>query len=108
MRIISADFNARTESGHLCLNSRGAQEDLRDQGVQVGGWMWLSDGELVVGAQLASDDRYGPVGVPHWNTLVHLDDDDSRRTPRLPGVRSSNCLESLAWMRMTRRVFSNH
>ena len=75
MRIISADFNARTESGHLRLNSRGAQEDLRDQGVQVGDWMWLSDGELVIGAQLAFDDRYGIVGVPRWNTLVHLDDE---------------------------------
>jgi hypothetical protein len=39
--------------------------------------MWLSDGELVVGAQLAIDDRYGIVGVPRWKTLVHLDDDDS-------------------------------
>jgi tetratricopeptide (TPR) repeat protein len=75
MRIISADFNARTESGHLRLNSRGAQEDLRDQEIQVGDWLWLSDGELVVGAQLAVEDRYGIVGVPRWNTLVHLDDE---------------------------------
>lgn len=75
MKLISADFNARTESGDLRLNSRGAQEDLRDQGIQIGDWMWLSDGELVVGAQLAVDDRYGIVGVPRWNTLVYRDDE---------------------------------
>ncbi len=75
MKMISADFNASTESGNLRLNSRGAQEDLRDQGIKIGDWMWLSDGELVVGAQLAVDDRYGIVGVPRWNTLVHLDDE---------------------------------
>ena len=46
--------------------------------LEPGDWAWLSDGELVVGAQLAIDDRYGLVGVPDWDTLVHLDDDDSR------------------------------
>ena len=76
MRTIAADFNAMTESGHLRLGSRGSREDLRDQAVHVGDWMWLSDGEVVVGAQLASDDRYGLVGIPRWKTLVHLDDFD--------------------------------
>ena len=78
MRIISADFNAGTETGAICLECQGSQDDMRDQGIGVGDWMWLSDGELVLGAKLAIDDRYGMVGIPRWNTLVHLDDDDTR------------------------------
>ena len=31
-------------------------------------------------ARLATDDRYGLVGLPDWDTLVHLDDDDVRDT----------------------------
>jgi hypothetical protein len=83
MRIISADFNAGTESGSICLGSRGSQESLRDQGARLGDWIWLSDGELVVGAQLAVDERYGIVGLTRWDTLAHLDDDDSNDIPGL-------------------------
>jgi hypothetical protein len=81
MRRVFADFNAETESGHFRLGFRGSQEDLRDQGAKVGDWIWLSDGELVLGAQLATDDRYGLVGVPRRETLVHLDDDDVNDIP---------------------------
>jgi tetratricopeptide (TPR) repeat protein len=75
MKTVPADFNAMTEEDRLRLGFRDSQDRLRDLGIEVGDWMWLSDGELVVGAQLAIDDRYGIVGVPRWNTLVHLDDD---------------------------------
>jgi tetratricopeptide (TPR) repeat protein len=44
-------------------------------GVGPGEWTWLSDTEIMVGAQLSIDDRYGLVGVPDWATLVHLDDE---------------------------------
>jgi tetratricopeptide (TPR) repeat protein len=78
MRTIYADYNAMTEAGHICLTTRGSQEDIRAQRLQSGDWAWLSDSEVVVGAQLAIDDHYGLVGVPDWDTIVHLDDDDAR------------------------------
>ena len=82
MKTIAADFNAMTEAGHVCLTTRGSQEDIERAGLRPGDWAWLSDGELVVGGQLAIDDRYGLVGVVDWDTLVHLDDegaDDFKR-----------------------------
>ncbi|MFI5456533.1 MAG: hypothetical protein ACHRXM_13880 [Isosphaerales bacterium] len=75
MKTIAADFNAMTEAGHVCLTTRGSQEDIARTVLRPGDWAWLSDGELVVGAQLAIDDRYGLVGVLDWDTLVHLDDE---------------------------------
>jgi tetratricopeptide (TPR) repeat protein len=75
MRTIYADFNAMTEAEHLCLTTRGSQEDMRKFGIQIGDWIWLSDGELIVGAQVADDLCYGVVGIPDWETLVHLDDE---------------------------------
>ncbi len=47
----------------------------RGSGLEPGDWAWLSDGEVIVGAQLAIDDRYGLVGVPDWDTIVHLDEE---------------------------------
>jgi hypothetical protein len=78
MKIVPADFNAMTEEGRLRLGFRDSQDTLRNLGIEVGDWMWLSDGEVLVGAQLASDARYGMVGIPRWKTLVHLDDEDSK------------------------------
>jgi len=75
MKTIYADFNAMTESGHVSLTTVGSQEDIARTGLRPGDWAWLSDGELIVGAQLAIDDRHGLVGVADWETLVHLDDE---------------------------------
>jgi formylmethanofuran dehydrogenase subunit D len=75
VKTIFADYNAKSEAGHVCLTTRGSQEDILRLGLRSGDWVWLSDGEVVVGAQLAVDDRYGLVGVPDWDTLVHLDDE---------------------------------
>ena len=77
MKYISADFNAMTEAGHVRLTLPCSREDIVGMGLGTGDWAWLSDGELVVGAQLAVDDRYGLVGVPDWDTLVHLDEEDA-------------------------------
>ena len=63
-----------TEAGHVCPDAR-SQEDILRLGLRPGDWAWLSDTEVMVGAQLAIDDRYGLVGVPDWDTLVHLDDE---------------------------------
>jgi hypothetical protein len=73
MKTIFADFNAMTESQHICLTTRGSEKEIRDQDIQVGDHVWLSDGEIVVVAQLAVDPRYGVVGVPDWSTLRDLD-----------------------------------
>jgi tetratricopeptide (TPR) repeat protein len=75
MKTIFADYNAMTEARHVCLTTHGSHEDIARTGLQPGDWTWLSDSEVVVGAQLAVDDRYGLVGVPDWDTLVHLDED---------------------------------
>ena len=77
MKTIFADYNARTEAGDICLTTQGSREGVERIGVQRGDWAWLSDGEVVVGAQLAVDQRYGLVGVPDWDTVVHLDDEDA-------------------------------
>jgi tetratricopeptide (TPR) repeat protein len=82
MKTISADYNAMTEAGHVRLTLPCSQEDILRLGLGPGDWAWLSDTEVMVGAQLAIDDRYGLVGVPDWDTLIHLDDegaDDSDR-----------------------------
>lgn len=78
MKTIFADYNAETESGHLRLNFKASQQDIAKAQLRPGDWAWLSDGEVLVGAQLAIDDRYGIVGVPDWETVVHLDDEGSR------------------------------
>ncbi len=78
MKTIFADYNAATESGHLRLNCKASREDIAKAQLHPGDWAWLSDGEVIVGAELAIDDRYGLVGIPDWETLVHLDDEASR------------------------------
>ena len=75
MRLISADFNAMTEAGHVRLTLPCSREDILRMSLGPGDWAWLSDSEILVGAQLAIDDRYGLVGVPDWDTLVHLDEE---------------------------------
>lgn len=77
MKTISADFNAMTESEELRLGFRSAQEDIQQTGAKPGDWVWLSDGEIVVGGQLKVDGHYGLVGVPQWTTLVHLDEEET-------------------------------
>ena len=55
MKTIFADFNAMTEAEQVCLTTRGSQKDIGERGIQVGDRVWLSDGELLVGAQVAID-----------------------------------------------------
>ena len=82
MKTMFADFNAMTEAGHVSLATRGSQADIERTGARPGDWAWLSDGEVIFGAQLAIDDRYGLVGVLDWDTLVHLDDEDAEDIDR--------------------------
>jgi tetratricopeptide (TPR) repeat protein len=78
MRTVFADYNAATEAGHLWLTFNASQNDIAKAQLPPGDWAWLSDGEVVVGARLQVDERSGLVGVPDWETLVHLDDEDTR------------------------------
>jgi hypothetical protein len=64
MKSISADYNAMTEAGHICLTTRGSQEDIRRIGIQPGDWTWLTDSELIIGARVSTDPDHGIVGVP--------------------------------------------
>jgi tetratricopeptide (TPR) repeat protein len=82
MRVIPADYNATTEAGHLRLGFGDSRAALRAAGKQVGDHVWLSDGEVLVGATLARDDA-GLVGIPDWETIVHLDDDEARDVNRV-------------------------
>ena len=75
MKTIGADYNAMTEAGHVRLTLPCSQEGVSRLGLHAGDWAWLSDGEVIVGAQLAIDDRYGLVGVPDWDTIVPLDEE---------------------------------
>jgi hypothetical protein len=75
MKTIYGDYNAMTEAGHMCLTTRGSRRDMEELGLHPGDWVWLTDTELVVGALISTDSYYGVVGVPDWDTLVHLDDD---------------------------------
>jgi tetratricopeptide (TPR) repeat protein len=77
MKTICADYNAMTEAEHLRLNFRDSQEDIKRAGLHPGDWAWFSDGEILVGGQLRSDPHWGLLGVPAWETLVHLDDEDT-------------------------------
>jgi hypothetical protein len=76
MNTVLADYNAATESGHLRLNFRVSRDDIAKAQLHPGDWAWLSDGEVLVGARLAVDEKYGLVGIPDWDLVVHLDDED--------------------------------
>lgn len=74
MRIVSVDFNAMTESEEVRLNLPCSQADLDRLNLNPGDWAWLSDGEVIVGARLVEDTRFGLVGIPDWDTVLHLDE----------------------------------
>jgi hypothetical protein len=78
MKTIFVDYNAITESDQLRLSFPASREDLHKAGVRPGDWAWLSDGEVIVGAQILVDPDYGLVGKPAWDTLIHVDEDDGR------------------------------
>ena len=79
MKTIYADFNALTADEHISLETQGSRDDMRGLGVEVGDRVWLSDGELVVGSRVVLDPDQGIVGVPEWETLVHLDSNGDRQ-----------------------------
>lgn len=83
MNTIFADFNAMTEAGAVRLNCLGSRDGIQAAGLQPGDWAWLSDGELIVGAQLREDPLYTIIGIPDWKTLIHLDDDDAQDAERV-------------------------
>jgi len=83
MNTVAADYNSMTEAGHVRLTLPCSQKDIQKLNLRPGDWAWLSDSEVVVGAQLAVDDRYGPVGVPDWAALARLDDEGAADVDRI-------------------------
>jgi hypothetical protein len=83
MKTLSVDFNAMTESDEVHMDLPRTCADIVEQNLGAGDWAWLSDGELIVGAQLKVDQRYGLVGVPDWDTLIHLDELDAENYVRV-------------------------
>jgi len=80
--VISAYFNARTEAGDVRSNCLRSMEDLQATAeLTDGDWVWLSDGEVAVIAQLRSNSKYGMVGVPDWDMTVYFDESDDDRGP---------------------------
>ncbi len=76
MKTVSADFNALTEDGDIRLTCRASRDDLKQMGLKPSDWAWLSDGEVLFGARLERDARWGMVGQLRWDTLVRFDDPD--------------------------------
>ncbi len=70
MTTIYADFNALTEDHSISMTTLGSRQDLGNFDVRLGDWVWLSDGEMQVGAQIIEDDRHELVAVPEWDTAV--------------------------------------
>ena len=68
MRLISADFNAMTEAGHVRLTLPCSREDILRMGLGPGDWAWLSDGEVLVArnwpSTIATDWSASPTGIP--------------------------------------------
>jgi tetratricopeptide (TPR) repeat protein len=83
MKTIFADYNAMTEKEHVRLTCQGSREDIQAARLTPGDWAWLSDGEIVVGAKLEADPDDGLVGIPDWETIVHLDDENDRDPNKL-------------------------
>ena len=82
MKTIFADFNAMTESEKIRLTCSGSEVDIKQAGAKPGDRVWLSDGEVLVGARLETDPAYGLVGIPAWGTMVHLGDSDAGGSPQ--------------------------
>ena len=83
MNVVPADYNAATVSGALPLDFRDSKRVLSELNVHPGDWVWASDGEVLVGAQLEGEWDSGLVAIPRWETLVHLDDYQTSDFPRV-------------------------
>jgi hypothetical protein len=105
MRTVFADYNAATEAGHLRLTFNASQEHIAKAQLRPGDWAWLSDSEVVVGARLQVDEKYGLVGVPDWETLVHLDDEDSLDVSRVETELQKLLREPGRSVEKERRIF---
>ena len=73
MHVIPVDYNAATQAGALRLNFIDSQQALAVSHAQPDDWVWVSDGEVLVGAILAQDPTYGLVALPRWETIKSLD-----------------------------------
>jgi hypothetical protein len=78
MNTIQADFNAMNEEERVWLDTIAARRSIEQAGIRPGDWAWLTDGELFVGAQVVEEAPGRLLGVPAWETLVYLEDEEGR------------------------------
>ena len=76
MIVVPPDYNAATPSGSLWMDFPHTRRVLDEIDARPGDWIWATDTEVLVGAQLDVEPTYRLVAVPHRRTLVHLDDYD--------------------------------
>ena len=73
MKVVWADFNARTEEDNISLTTVGSKRSLSETGAKVGERVWISDGELGVRAVIKQiEGRL--YACPDWDSLHDWDD----------------------------------
>ena len=68
VKTVWVDFNARTERDDVRLTTVGSKRSLQENPVELGEWVWISDDELRVKAQVCEEDRL-LIARPAWKTL---------------------------------------
>jgi tetratricopeptide (TPR) repeat protein len=69
--MIHVDLNARTENDRVRLSTRTAAQSLKGHSLQPGEWVWLTDDELRVGAQIETANGQF-FARPEWKTRLEI------------------------------------
>ena len=70
MKIIWADFNARTMSGHIILSIPQALKSIKEVGgIEIGEEVILTDGKLHVKAEIITLNGGVVLAHPKWDTM---------------------------------------
>lgn len=76
MKTIWADFNARTTSNYVSLNTFGSVKSIKEVGgVKIGEEITISDGELTVNATIITLIG-GLFAKPDWVTMIQKEEQD--------------------------------
>jgi tetratricopeptide (TPR) repeat protein len=90
--MIWADFNSRTEDDRVSLETRGSRESLAKTPVSPGEWVWLSDGDIRVGAQVEQRDGH-LYARPVWETMEDVVPPGDPRLNEIPAEEALKALE---------------
>lgn len=70
MKTIRADFNARTLSGYINLNTKESRQSIKESnGINVGEIIKLTNGKLQAVAKVIQFDKTFYFADPDWNTM---------------------------------------